>query len=559
MKKLSDKGSFPQLSTQPAIYPAIARPTAFGAAVALLVLLGVTAAVQSLAGVYRGEAGHQPDEAAHFMTGVMLRDYAVSGFHARPFEYAKEHYLHYPKSALGMFPPLFHALLGTWLLFSSGTFAGGLAFMALITACVAWQIRQMLALEYGVWVAGITGGILIFLPLVRELTSEVMIDSLVALFALAVVRYTARFLNSGVTRDAVWLGIFAAAGCLAKGNGMGALLCPALAIVFTGRYRLLRRPGLYIAALIVLVIGAPFEWMSLKFYQKNVSFLPGGLAFTKSAADFYLRALWAGGGVIMLFAAAGMILKALEWYRKKDIDTLWPSLFALLAGTMVFHIVLPQVPNQRYMITAIAAAVFFLPALFQTLRKPMQAAALLALATLAAATGPGYLTPLGFHAAAEWLEQQPDYSKALIVSETLGEGAFVCEIASLDGRRRPDHYAVRATKLLARSDWNSSYYSVRFKTPSEALHRVEDLGIRYVVLDLTPDIERKAHQAQMEEAILKSPDRVSLMAHFPATDRQRARSLYIYRLNYAAAVPLVPLTYSLDSTLGYEISQPEGR
>ena len=29
--------------------------------------------------------------------------------------------------------------------------------------------------------------------------------------------------------------------------------------------------------------------------------------------------------------------------------------------------------------------------------------------------------------------------------------------------------------------------------------------------------------------------------------------------NAAAAVPLAPLRYSLDSTLGYEISQPEGR
>jgi hypothetical protein len=351
----------------------------------------------------------------------------------------------------------------------------------------------------------------------------------------------------------------AAAGCQVKGNGMGTLLCPALAIVFTGRYRLLRRPGLYIAALIVILVGAPFEWMSLKFYAKNAAFVPGGLSFSKGAADFYLHSLWAGGGVIILFAAAGMIVKALEWYRKGDVAVLWPSLFALLAGTLIFHIALPLAPNPRYMVTALVVATFFLPALFQGFRQPIQAAALFGLALLAAATGPGFLTPLGFRAAGEWLERQPDYSKALIVSETLGEGAFVSEIASLDGKRRPDHFAVRATKLLARSDWNSSYYSVRFKNPADALRGVEDLGIRYVVLDTTPDIERKAHQAQMDEAILKNPDRVTLVAQFAAAPGKRTRSLSIYRLNYAAAVPLAPLRYSLDSTLGYEISQPEGR
>lgn len=555
MKKLSDQGSFDQLSAQSALRSTVLRKFVPGAIVSLLAFLVLTVAVQLFTGVYRGEAGHQPDEAAHFLTGLVIRDYSLSGLHSRPFEFAKVYYLHYPKFALGMFPPLFHFLLGAWLLFSPGTFAGALAFMALVTACLAWQVHEMLLPEYGAWAAGAAACILIFLPIIRELSSEVMVDSLVALCGLAVVRYTARFLDSGSTRDAVWLGIFAAAGCLAKGNGMGALLCPVLAIVFTGRYRVLRRPGLYIAALIVVVAAAPFEWLSLRFYQKNASFLPGGLAFTRLAVDFYLHALWADGGVVTLFAAAGIIVKAVEWYHRKNIGMLWPSLFALLAGTLVFHSVLPQEPNLRYMATAVVVATCFLPALFQALKKPMQAGALFALAILVAATGPGSLAPLGFRAAAAWLDRQPEYSKVLVVSESLGEGAFVSEVASLDRGRRPDHFAVRASKLLARSDWNSTYYSPRFTNASDALHYLEDLGIRYVALDTTPDIERKVHQVQMDEAMLRNPDRVSLVSQFPAAAGRSTRAISIYRLNFAAAVPRVSLYYSLDSTLGYEISQ----
>jgi hypothetical protein len=525
----------------------------------LLLFLALTVSVQLIAGVYRGEAGHEHDEAAHFITGLMIRDYAVSGLHMRPFEYAKAYYLHYPKFALGMFPPLFHFLLGAWLLLSPGTFAGGLAFMAFITACLAWQVCEITRPEYGVWAGIATGCIVVFLPIVRQLSSQVMVDSLVALCALPVARYTARFLDSGATRDAVWLGIFAAAGCMAKGNGMGALLCPVLALLFTRRFQLLRRPGLYIASLIVVLGAAPFEWISLKFYKKNVSFMDGGWVFSQGAADFYLHCLWVGGGLVMVFAAGGVIFKAVEWFKKKNIDMLWPSLFFLLLGTLAFHILLPQIPNNRYMATATVVAICFVPAAFQTLSKTTRAGALFALAILGAATGPAFQTPFGFRAVAEWLERQPDYSKALVVTETLGEGAFISEVASLDRGRRPDHFAVRATKILARSDWNSNYYSVRFKNPGDALHAVESLGIRYVILDLTPDIERKEHQAMMERAILENPDRAAMVAQFPAAAGKSTRSIYVYKLNYAASVPLMPLTYSLDSTLGYEISQPEGR
>ncbi len=48
------------------------------------------------------------DEAAHFVTGLMIRDYAAEALGAPPLEFAERFYLSYPKVAFGIWPPLFH-------------------------------------------------------------------------------------------------------------------------------------------------------------------------------------------------------------------------------------------------------------------------------------------------------------------------------------------------------------------------------------------------------------------------------------------------------------------
>src|SRR5689334_23060800 len=72
------------------------------------VAISVTILLQVLGGAWKAECGGYPDEPAHFMTGLMIRDYLVSGFHKSPIAFAEDYYLHYPKVAFGMWGPLLH-------------------------------------------------------------------------------------------------------------------------------------------------------------------------------------------------------------------------------------------------------------------------------------------------------------------------------------------------------------------------------------------------------------------------------------------------------------------
>src|SRR3954447_174668 len=62
-----------------------------------VVLLALTLLNQKITGAFTGSFGAQPDEAGHYVTGVMIRDYLASGFRVRPLAFAQDFYIHYPR------------------------------------------------------------------------------------------------------------------------------------------------------------------------------------------------------------------------------------------------------------------------------------------------------------------------------------------------------------------------------------------------------------------------------------------------------------------------------
>src|SRR5579872_3290775 len=81
-----------------------------------LVLLFIELALQCFAGAYTSEFGEYPDEASHYVTGLLVRDYIAAGFPAHPMKYAQEYYLHYPRVAFGHYPPMFYIVQALWTL-----------------------------------------------------------------------------------------------------------------------------------------------------------------------------------------------------------------------------------------------------------------------------------------------------------------------------------------------------------------------------------------------------------------------------------------------------------
>jgi hypothetical protein len=105
-------------------------------------LFVVTLLLQRASGAHSAALGAEPDEASHYATGVMVHDYFVRGLPGNPLTFAKEFYIHYPRVAFGLWPPLFHLCSGVWMLaFGTGRMSI-MVMLAALTAIWAWLLYR---------------------------------------------------------------------------------------------------------------------------------------------------------------------------------------------------------------------------------------------------------------------------------------------------------------------------------------------------------------------------------------------------------------------------------
>ena len=158
---------------------------------AFFIFLGLAVTLQFLAGAYESDFGSHPDEASHFMTGLLARDYLLGGIPQNPIAYADNyHHDHYPKIALEHYPPGFYVFEGLWLtVFPVATWSV-IAFMAVLCAVLAALVCREVNRKAGKPIAVLSGMILVVIPLTQILTAAVMSDLLLSIFCLlSVVRF----------------------------------------------------------------------------------------------------------------------------------------------------------------------------------------------------------------------------------------------------------------------------------------------------------------------------------------------------------------------------------
>src|SRR5262245_31282128 len=106
-------------------------------------LFGLITVLQLLSGAYRSEFGSHSDEPAHVVTGLMVRDYLASPDWYSPLAFAKDYYAHYPKVALGHWPPAFYVLEAIWMLLFGATRASLLVLIACLSAMLDYLIYRV--------------------------------------------------------------------------------------------------------------------------------------------------------------------------------------------------------------------------------------------------------------------------------------------------------------------------------------------------------------------------------------------------------------------------------
>jgi len=132
---------------------------------------------QLWAGAYFTDRGQTADEAAHFVTSLMLTDY-LRHLGTNPIEFAKLYYEHFPKVAIGHWPPFFEVLQSIVFAMFGGSDDVAMVLQALIAGLLAGIPAVIVGRRHGTIQGACTGLAIICSPYILFLIDTDMADNL---------------------------------------------------------------------------------------------------------------------------------------------------------------------------------------------------------------------------------------------------------------------------------------------------------------------------------------------------------------------------------------------
>ena len=501
-----------------------------------IAFVAVAIGLQIVRGAYRAELSSYPDESAQAVAGIAVERYMAHNLGRSPLGYMRNYYLHYPKVAIGHWPPLLYiAEAGAMLVLSPSKYAllGLQALFAGILACLL--LRELKPLVG--YPAAVLGSLALLLnPLIRRFSSMTMAELPLTIAMFLACLSFGRFAESRRTRDAIWFAVWTAAAVLTKGTGWVIPLV-ALAVVLVIRdWKLPLESALRPAALIVAVCCIPWQIVTMKSVVNGWYDSPTFALVARLAARYAVY-LFTVPGIAMGVAgvASGFYLLRRTWKTGRS-QAYWASLACLVAVSCLFNVMVPTSEEPRKIIMIVppifvlaAAGTRALARRVSPLRQQVTAAALFAvLAVLNIALSlPLHVKPrLGYdRVAADLVAAMPAGSAALVVSDAWGEGALIGEFAL----RRPDPtvYLVRGSKLLASQMWDATKYRNRVHSGDECARLLASLPVSYLVVDRRKAIYHEDYFRFVEQMLRIHSADWQLTAAYPSpADSSNAIALY---------------------------------
>jgi uncharacterized membrane protein len=463
-----------------------------------------------LSGALASDFSGFEDEPAHLMSSLMLRDYLVGGLPGPPVAWAKDYYLHYPKVTIGHWPPVLPALLGAWTTVCGTSHFAILSCFCVLAAAVATTIHVGARALVGSGIAALAGLAWLLVPVVQRYGHMTLTELLLALFCTLAVLAFARFLEDARARHSLCFALFAVAAILTKGSGVFLALVPPLALAMTGRWRLLARPALWLAPLVVGLCTAP--WYLATIEISTSSWVGGSrptLAHAWRALGYYPRELFliAGplvGGLALVGLAAAL--------ASRERRCKWAAQAAWLPSLILCHMVVSTGPQTRHLVLLVPVWLSFaaLGARFLAERLPRLALGRVHLAPAAFALA---LVPFldierkdcrGYAEAARMIigDSSLVTRRLLIDSDSRGEGGFVSAIAL--NEQRPGHVVLRGSKVLAYSDWMGTKVEPLFGDEDAMQAWLAEYGVEIVAIDDSIDLTRLFEHDRMLRRLVSS-------------------------------------------------------
>jgi len=450
--------------------------------------------------------GSYPDEPAHYVGGLLIRDYLASGFHQSPLAFAQSYYQHMPYFAVGYWPPLFYCIEAVWVLLFGSTRAALLWLTAGFAAGSAWLIFHAVRREAGT-VAGILGGLLFLaIPEVQRELCTVMVDLPVTFLTLSATVFAVRYLSSGAWKDSIGFGVLAAAACLAKYSAAYVCLVPFLGILVLRRWRWLRSATFWAQGAFVLALVAP--WAIWTAHLASTGLPPAHVSiFIKLAKTILAFARMLPWPIWMVVAAglAGWVWRPARW---RETGVAFAIHVIALMGLLSLA---PVDPERRYFAPAAAAILVAGLSGFRWLTPHFGRAVLTAALCLSVVVTFGQslrarprLRADNFRSAVDQVIAQPRWRGAGILVADDVEGPMIAEFAMLDPRR-PGYRLIRPGKVLSRDDWFGNGYKPLFQNAGEVETALARLHVRVVILRATPGAHPRPHDVLLRQAITTQP------------------------------------------------------
>ena len=526
---------------------------------AFAVLLGIIVTLQILGGAYASGFGATADEPAHLVTALMARDFIASPDFRHPWQFAQSYYFHYPKVAIGVWPPVFYGTLGIWFLIFGASRSAAIVFIAIVAASTASIIyftgKRLIGREAGVLAA------ILFIasPLVQESSARVMTEHLVTFGMLVSTLCFARFVRTGQISDGLAFGIVAAVAILTHGNAWALGVVPGLTIALTNRWYLLRRLALWLAAAPVLIACVP--WYA--FAPSIVAGRWGSFAslMVEALPDYAWFIYLDVGLPVLIFALIGIWDTIVRVKPRTEVAPDWAALAAVAIGVYILHCILPVPIDSRYVVLLVPAVVLFSAAGVRVIvrrladRLPIGVARVgLAVAVIAVFCVESFALPLrlmngGYralvHDVVARLRNVPQVW--LIASDESGEGCLVAAVALQDAR--PSSYVLRAETILAGGSWFGRGVQDRFDTSAKLISLLDDLAVTIIVIDdrVRPDA-RLPYYDRLRSLVISEYGTWELFGSYPETQGGNTfpNSLQVYARRPVASLTIAGPAIRLD-------------
>ena len=479
------------------------------AAAAIGVILLV---VQIFGGAFKAEFTGHPDEPSQFLSGLILYDYLADLPRENPITWAEQYYLHYPKVAIGHWPPGYFALEGVWFLFLGPSRITAILLQWFIGVVALTMLYRLSRSRCSLPITAAIVALVIAAPVFQQSLEQTMADLCCLLWSVLVIQATVRLVERPDQTRAFFVVLWLLAAAVTKGTAVCLMPVPLLALLASRRQLLL--PPRTVIPLVACLLGVAAWYLSM-----------GGV---RGWGGISLDLPWPGG-VIGQLVGWGFLALAVLGLRREPLALVAGS---VIVSTLGVSFVVRAMQEERHWILVLPAISVLSGLAVQRFRTTWSVVAV----TLALAFFPAVWYRQSRSAYGELAANLGHPSRTLVSAAGFGEGSWIA-VSSL-AEKRPSSFIMRASKVLAESGWNGEKYRLLTPTQDAVLRRLDELAVQTVVLDSTPNAgPPPPHHALLQSAISASPA-WSLCVTMP--------KLLMYCRIKAPDVPRLPLRLAVN-------------